>query len=284
MEMLESLNDAEKTPGRRSSTFGGRRRSSASMGMAGNLAQIKTRTPKPPSNDTAFLMDLVPHIPESQAKRTLGNALDEDQRMNGEEFTPDALRTDLSRMLDRVSNSILIAGWLGYKFEEYDLMDKEKAAALAASMGSDDQSEATGSKTFNNRPEALMAGIQEVRKVAEERTWELADDVAAVLGEEMQALERRQRDQQRSMAHTQDNLQSLRHMVYKLNETCDEIGGLSRRLLQDEGRGLAADHFEDPNEGVDDAVAVRAALLAARKGPRADDMNFHGKRFGQALH
>jgi len=243
----------------------------------GTSAALRLRVKRPLSTEPAFLMDMVPGIPESQAKRTLKNSVDADEILNGEEFCPDLIRDDMSRMLDRVSNSILCAGWLGFKLEEYEIDDREKTKALDASMGAEntERRTRTNSKVSAGRPDGLISGIQEVRRVAEQRTWELADDVASVLGEEMQALERRQKEQQRGMTHTQESLQGLRHMVYKLNETCEEVSVLTTKLLQ-EGSGGSSKEAD-----MEDAAAVRAKLLGNRKGPRVvDDMNFHGQRFG----
>jgi len=269
---------------------GGRRLSSKRRTFTKQLetsaAALRHRVKRPLTNEPAFLMDMVPGIPESQAKRTLKNSLDADEILNGAEFSPDLIRGDLSRMLDRVSNSILCAGWLGFKLEEYEIDDREKTKALDASMGAEgaednERRTRTNSKVSAGRPDGLISGIQEVRRVAEQRTWELADDVATVLGEEMQALERRQKEQQRGMTHTQESLQGLRHMVYKLNETCEEVSVLTMKLLHEGSRGAPATRGSSKEADMEEAAAVRAKLLGNRKGPRVvDDMNFHGQRFG----
>merc|ERR1712048_452638 len=62
---------------------------------------------------------------------------------------------------------------------------------------------------------------------AEERTKSLADGVSSVIEDEMQSLERRQKQQHQSMEQMQAGLQAMRQLVTKLNQTCVEISDLS---------------------------------------------------------
>lgn len=182
-----------------------------------------------PSLEPGFLMDMVNDIPESQAKRTLRNASDEGERNFGEEFELESLERDLQDILQRASTSIHCAAWVNHKLTEHH-------EAEATAMKVDEYQEpaaAPPDSTLSAEP--LRDHLAEVKAVAGERTSDLAEDVASVLGEEMQGLERRQREQQRAMTHTQESLQGLRQTVYKLSQTCEEVGNLADQLSKEGG-------------------------------------------------
>jgi len=250
-------------------------------------SSARRSTKKLASMEPAFLMDMVQGIPEQQAKRTLKNSLDADHLANDDGFDPVVLEGEIVRILDRVGNSISCSGWLRYKLEEYDVDDREKAAAHRAMLqaegaaGADALPVVKPKATIEPPNTKLQDGLAKIQHIAEERTCELADDVAAVLGEEMQSLERRQKEQQRGMAHTQENLQGLRQMIYKLNNTCDEVGGLARRL----GFGMdpkdpSAEQVAEQLDGeMMDPAAVQRLLGQRNNAGRGNDIPFHAHRF-----
>merc|ERR1712048_916776 len=89
--------------------------------------------------------------------------------------------------------------------------------------------------------EDFRQGLDALTLIAQERTRALADGVSSVLDEEMQSLERRQRQQQLSMEQMQAGLQAMRQLVTKLNQTCVEISELtaaSSKSSSQQGRSM----------------------------------------------
>lgn len=218
--------------------------------------QKKDLTAKPPPREVAFLMDVVEGIPENQALRTLRNSRDEEARLTGEEFTPQSLEGSLRDLLQRISTSTMCAGWLKFKLRES--AENEKMAREPTETY-DMQAYLTEKSDTRAAQQEQRDAIADVRAVAESRTADLAEDVAAVLGEEMQGLERRQKEQQRNMAHTQESLQGLRQMLMKLGQTCEEVGHLA-------GEGAGSSRDQRPHKEV-----IRTSNRgAAPAGPNAN--------------
>lgn len=221
--------------------------------------------------EPAFLMDMVEGIPETQAKRTLNNSKDAHNKNNAVEFSPDLLQDSMDKLVARVSNSMMCAGFLRLKLQEYEKDEEARVAALEKDHHKKDSAKRT--------PEGARNGITEVRMITQQRSAELSEDVATVLGEEMSALERRQKEQQRAMVHSQESLQGLRQTVYKLNVTCEEVWGLSRRCVARTGAKEAI-IVPAREAAIDDPSVARAKLVAKRAGEGAEDALLHDHRHG----
>merc|ERR1712048_159028 len=95
------------------------------------------------------------------------------------------------------------------------------------------------SDTVDPEEEHFREGLAALTSIAEERSKALADGVTSVLEEEMQSLERRQKQQEQSMDQMQGGVQALRQLVAKLNQTCVEISQLSAESSASSRQGRA---------------------------------------------
>jgi len=213
-----------------------------------------------------FLKNIVPDIKLEQASRTLKNSQAEFDRVNTEPFTERDLEGPINKMLARTADSVMSAGWLVSKLQYYAELDadpqdededdpdfvqkaatsarsnfsrQKTAEALGAISGAapkEPKRERAFASAMANQQELLEQGFRKIKETAQAKTSE-----ASVLGEEMQGVERRQKEQQESMKHTQASLMSLRSMVWKLSETFDEIGKLTARLSKDDPKHIHVD-------------------------------------------
>jgi len=229
------------------------------------------------------LLNIVPGIPKSQALRTLGNSRLAHDMETEEPFSPEDLEDVLARMLARMDNSVKSSAWLTAKLEQYQSIVKEDGLSVAptspgpTSPANILDEEEEGEEEEQNHDN----GVSAVRQFVEERTTELAHGVASVLGEEMQGFERRQKQQQRCMEHTRASLDSLRQLVHKLNQTCEEVAELTVGLKK--GEGLLEDYM-DPPELVDPNI-TRDRLMTAisNGGPRKRDEPLQNHRYSAAV-
>merc|ERR1712217_104650 len=137
--------------------------------------------------------------------------------------------------------SVMCASWLKMKFTHYhEIMEREMSddgfGKSSMSMGfrqSDEPSPKNGNKEKGiSARKRAENNVRVVRNIAEERTAELAEGVASVLGEEMQNLERRQLEQQQVMKDTQITLESVGQSISKLRQTCGEVAQMADRLAE----------------------------------------------------
>merc|ERR1712014_469902 len=100
--------------------------------------------------------------------------------------------------------SAMCSAWLGTKYEEYGKIEDAEGACERRSFfgnNSSERAEADDQEKEEHKPEEHVdkEGLVAVTLIAQERTRALADGIASVLGEEMQSMERRQKEQQISM-------------------------------------------------------------------------------------
>jgi len=200
----------------------------------------------------SFLLKTVAGMPQAQAIRTLKTAQADYDGKNDPAFELSDFRDGLTKMLTRMDYSVLCSVYLHDKIRQYqDLATAEglctepqhffgRAIEQDTQAGStmvDDMHEELGGNVAsasapNETSSSSDLALDQVRTLAQERSTEMADGIAAILGEEMQELERRQFEQRKSIEGTCKQLQSLREMIHKLNGTCLEIGGLAQKLGQ----------------------------------------------------
>jgi len=215
----------------------------------------------------SYLLNIVPSLKREQATRTLTNSWKDHEKMSEEPFRVENVQEPIQTLLSRMNNSVLCSAYMTTKLEQYHALDTnikkppkeeqeeeeeeppEEASPIATSGGAERSPRSAGnsspmSSSKKDTPlspeEILRRGIESVRIITEERTKELSDGVAFVLEEEMQGLERRQKDQQKSMDQMQTSLHSVKQLVFKLARTCEEVAQLS---LHDAGN---ADGNADP--------------------------------------
>jgi len=220
-----------------------------------------------------FLVQTVPGIPRSQALRTLCTAQEAYDVLHEEPLEPDALQDTLQRTEERLDNMVLCSAWLSWKLQAYHQQLKGREQDREADIEADDLEElwdcqstssarsphSQGHRSSHGSIDqgALSESIEAVRQVTQEQTLELADGVAAVLGEEMQVLERRQAEQQRSMQDMRQQLDSQRRLIFKLCRTCDEVGQLAVSFEHTAGTAEA---------GGRESISPRRALQRASAG------------------
>jgi len=235
-------------------------------GSKGSLAKQIGRSRSKLPVEPVFLMDMVQGIPETQAHRTLKNSMEAHNKRFAEPFGLDQVEQDLNRIMERMRCGLLCAGWLSHRLREYE--EALESAPTPRPM------------TARDLPEAVRRGIDEVGAVAQQQGAELAEEVAAVLGEEMATLERRQREQTRSLSHAQDSVQGLRNMIYNLSVACGEVGHLAEQLGHRGRSGRAVVHVPPPEPD----TAIPRAKLAGRQAIRSygEDVGAFNRRGGGA--
>ncbi|CAE8705664.1 unnamed protein product [Polarella glacialis] len=128
----------------------------------------------------------------------------------------------------------LCAVYIREKLGEYKELARIEGSSLGcdeivAARGTAEDLEGGGSHATLNDSVADKA-LEAVKTIAKDRTIEMSEGIACILGEEMQELERRQSDQRKSIDNSRETLQNLREMIYKLHGTCTEIGKLTERM------------------------------------------------------
>jgi len=99
--------------------------------------------------------------------------------------------------------------------------------------------------------------LEAVRKIAQDRTEEIADGMVSVLAEEMRGLERRHKEQEKSMEQMQVSLEGMRSLMKNLNRTCAEVAELAAEVAS----------FDDEAGLIDTAAGVNAATRARSASP-----------------
>lgn len=175
------------------------------------------------------LLSAMPNLAEKQALRTLEGAQEDfDKDLDG--FDIANMQPNLQGIINRLDNSVTCATWLGAKIESYDAAEKALHDAGRTTMY--DQEDAPPVSSTSD-------GLAQVRRIAQDRTTELSDAVEAVLQEEMQDLERRQKEQQKAMEQMQASLTGLRALAHKLSQTCHEVTVLSQGVsVSGQGMGI----------------------------------------------
>jgi len=191
------------------------------------------------------LRQIFPAIEMTQAERTLGNAQTKYDADFIFAFKPEDLQPVLERMKVRMENIARCAIWLGLKLQNYQQLEDErvpdsmpapyegKASIFSVGMDSsvgghsprmaDDTDMEQKALEIDQHDRDTRESLEQLQLIARERTKALSDGVEAVLSEELQSLERRQKEQSASMEQMHSSLDGLRQLVYKLNQTCSEI-------------------------------------------------------------
>eukprot|EP00930_Biecheleria_cincta_P045279 TRINITY_DN31210_c0_g1_i1.p1 TRINITY_DN31210_c0_g1~~TRINITY_DN31210_c0_g1_i1.p1 ORF type:complete len:927 (-),score=178.82 TRINITY_DN31210_c0_g1_i1:78-2858(-) len=209
----------------------------------------------------SFLLKVVQGIPAAQASRTLKTAQADYDKKNDPAFELSNFKEGLTKLLTRMDYSVLCSVYLHDKIRQYqdlttaeglgqdtehclvpEVEDHPGGTASQATTGSPTTPTSSGwlgagggagSETASKEATSSSdIALEQVRTLAQERSTEMADGIAAILGEEMQELERRQFEQRKSIEGTCKQLQSLREMIHKLSKTCEEIGGLAQKFAQ----------------------------------------------------
>lgn len=245
-----------------------------------------------------FLVDIVPGIPKSQALRTLTTSKEAYDLLNQEPFDPKELKETLERTEQRLDNMVLCATWLTSKLQSYDQQMKAASEEARRVASRSRKASQTSLASSEEDEDDIQGAIEAVKEITQERTMELADGVASVLGEEMRGLERRQAEQQRSMKDMHQHLVSLRRLIYKLSKTTEEVGQLASTLDGNSG-GLGDVQVDSRPDHNATAASVAAASVFAQQllhkeaasvsglRPRHQRRNgqdpFHNGRFSAAV-
>eukprot|EP00928_Gymnodinium_smaydae_P034656 TRINITY_DN24510_c0_g1_i1.p1 TRINITY_DN24510_c0_g1~~TRINITY_DN24510_c0_g1_i1.p1 ORF type:complete len:927 (-),score=195.22 TRINITY_DN24510_c0_g1_i1:129-2909(-) len=233
------------------------------------------------------LEDIVPGIEKKQAERTLNSAQTEFNRKNDPPFSVEDLQSPLEALERRVADSAKCAVWLTTMMDEYKRQNPEvinepltdEVGRLLSNGGKDGNVSPTSPGARNsmfNIEETLELhakldedhlGIDEqltrTRQMAEEGVEALAEDIGSVMAEEMQSIERRQKEQQASMEQINAALLGVRTLIYKLHQTCAEI---SQTVASG---GAEASAFAIASGGGPGRRSRSASKLSVGGGPRA---------------
>jgi len=185
----------------------------------------------------SLLRDIVEGIPASQALRTLKNSqIDYDKKVDPA-FELQDFKVGLTNMVTRLDYSALCATYLSEKIRQYQDLAKaegrdtggfDKAlTTLSLPLGELEGAQPMDVETYENSAEQAL---EKVKALARDHSTEMADGIAAILGEEMQELEKRQYNQRKAINTTCEQLQRLRDMVHHLSSTCADISNLTTQL------------------------------------------------------
>lgn len=180
------------------------------------------------------LLECVKNIGEKQAVRTLTDSQKDYDKENDPEFDVTNMKDNLQGLLSRLDNSVSAATWLEAKIDLYARSEDRMHASDRSKTANDDDAAPVPSTSD---------GLAQVRRIAQDRTTELSDAMAAVLAEEMQGLERRQKEQQKAMEQMQASLQGLRALSHKLSQTCIEVTQLSMSVAVETEEDVGARSF-----------------------------------------
>ncbi|CAE6955787.1 Gars1 [Symbiodinium natans] len=193
----------------------------------------------------SFLRDIVDGIPVSQALRTLKNSqMDHDKKVDPA-FELQDFKVGLTNMVTRLDYSALCATYLSEKIRQYQDLAKaegrdtggfDKSMATLSPVG-DFEGAPAEDETYENSAEQAL---EKVKALARDHSTEMADGIAAILGEEMQELEKRQNTQRKAINTTCEQLQRLRDMVHHLSSTCADISNLTAHLGSSSGSAHGA--------------------------------------------
>ncbi|CAE7555442.1 pkd2 [Symbiodinium pilosum] len=185
-----------------------------------------------------YLRDIVEGIPASQALRTLKNSQTDYDKKVDPAFELQDFKVGLTSMVTRLDYSALCATYLSEKIRQYQDLAKaegrdtggfEKALTTLSLPLGDFEGAPTDVETYENSAEQAL---EKVKALARDHSTEMADGIAAILGEEMQELEKRQHTQRKAINTTCEQLQRLRDMVHHLSSTCADISNLTTQLGQ----------------------------------------------------
>jgi len=198
--------------------------------------------------------DLLTHVEglrQDQAERTMKDSREAYVKAHSDPFTTHAMSPNIHKMRSRFDHTLVCSALVAAKMVDYDAVERPNEAAGFEQPKNEDPRELNRGKTLEYSGAAhgaapptgthrddevvqkklkLQEGLDTVRKITQKSTVELSDAMEAVLAEEMQALERRQKEQAKSMEQMQASLQSLRSLAYKLSDTCNEVRHLSSEL------------------------------------------------------
>jgi len=213
------------------------------------------------------LLKKVPNLKAEQAERTLRDSFKDFEKQNAEPFTTQAMHDNLQSAKARLDNVLVCSKLIEARINDYHKIERptdsfeeqemdfsrtmtvENTGKTPVSNASGRSKPVCGTATSRgelvakphldddhvhvSRKSQLEEGLQKVRKIAAMSAVDLSDAMESVLAEEMQALERRQKEQQKSMEQMQASLQSLRQLAYKLSDTCTQVAEMSAELVQE---------------------------------------------------
>jgi len=213
---------------------------------------------------------LVPNLKETQAKRTLKDSQNSFNKKHDAPFTVTGMSPNLATCKIRMDDAAVCSAFTLAKLQEYDMVERPTEGfeepieapgetKLQRSQTVENTGAAKGpapphhDDDFFAKKSQLKEGLDQIRRITQKSTVELSDAMEAVLGEEMQALERRQKEQAKTMEQMQASLQSLRSLAYKLSETCTEVRHLSAELAPPSGPATIVEE-EAPDVGLNAAL------------------------------
>merc|ERR1711924_323478 len=88
-------------------------------------------------------------------------------------------------------------------------------------------------KVLKESQDRLEAAKECVKGHARSKITDLSQAVTGVLCDEMASLDRRQKEQIKSMEQVQASLKSLQTLALKVSKTCKEVSGLSDHAFQE---------------------------------------------------
>jgi len=224
-----------------------------------------------------YLVDIVPDMKMEQAIRTLTDSQKDHDKRHGPTFNLENVRAPVEQTMSQFDSIVMCSAFLDSKLEQYAMDEercKEREIDAQRSRPSVQMSQgmpyvgvtsmevnrgSIGVNPDNSGPLTVTS----VLRAARERTGELSDAMADVLAEEMQSLERRQKEQQKAMEQMHSSLQGVRALAYKLSETCAEVVALSSKM--------SCGSLE-PDAG--DAGSSAQIRLTAAAGTTADNPTF----------
>eukprot|EP00747_Dinoflagellata_sp_TGD_P044125 gnl/TRDRNA2_/TRDRNA2_143081_c1_seq1.p1 gnl/TRDRNA2_/TRDRNA2_143081_c1~~gnl/TRDRNA2_/TRDRNA2_143081_c1_seq1.p1 ORF type:complete len:322 (-),score=78.16 gnl/TRDRNA2_/TRDRNA2_143081_c1_seq1:72-1037(-) len=178
------------------------------------------------------LQGIVTDMTFTQAERTMKNAQKDFNQANEPGFGPEDLKEPLNAMAQRVDNTVLCSAYLSAKAHQYQKLEEQ---FLTGTTGDGLDGMDGAQKTPQGTPSPAAEGIAKLRMLTKERTEELGNGIFVVLAHEMDALERRQREQHRNLEQMGQSFKDLRSLVYRLHATCADVADQMTTLRSQDG-------------------------------------------------
>lgn len=169
--------------------------------------------PKNPRKITPkFLLEHVPHIPLSQAKRTLKNSMETHEKKLHEPYTLDHAKEQIEKIDERtrlIRDEVLFTK---EKIEYYDTMEV------------DHEHEHDHPPAHPETPRASQVSVEgEILNTVSKAVGQLSSELASVLAQEMQLMEKRQQHLEERQDEMQSTIKDMFHTLQHFQRQASEV-------------------------------------------------------------
>jgi len=221
----------------------------------------------------------VRNIHIEQATRTLTQSQRDYDTANDPPLCTEDMQGNTKRLRSKADNSVLAASYVNTKLESYESAEDElnvdnvsksesfmgKTETTKAGIINEARSAARREQVLKDAQDKFQRCLEAVRRHAQSRTEDLSHAIGGVLGDEMASLERRQKEQIKSMEQLQASLQSLQALALKVNKTCKEVSSLSEVAFEDSANIILPDDMGV--EAYDQAMLLDAPTVVNNRWP-----------------